>query len=329
VDHPSAAPVATVVVVSWEGAHLLPACLESLRQQTVPHTVLVVDNGSTDGTEELLAERFPEVVVVQTGANLGFSGGAQAGLDAATTPYVALLNNDAVADPGWLDALVRCLDAHPEAAAVTSRMLLQDTDPPLLNNTGVVLLDTDYGADRDLRADAATRLEPDSVFGFSGGAALLRLAAVRAVGGFPRRFFLYYEDTDLSWRLRLAGWEIRYEPRAVVHHAHSATVDQASDRFAFFNERNRLLMLTRCAPAARALRALLRFLLTTASLTVSRWRGRAVPDRPVFDPRLRLRVLGSAHPVGDPALGRRAGAARLRSPVLGGPAADPGVQREA
>ena len=286
-------PEATVIVVTWQGAHLLPACLESLRRQTVPHSVTVVDNGSTDGTEELLADRFPEVHVVQTGANLGFAGGVQAGLDAAVTPYVALLNNDAVAEPGWLAALVQAAEAHPEAAAVTSRMLLQDTDPPLLNNTGVVLLDTDYGADRDLRADAGSRSDPDSVFGFSGGAALLRLDAVRSVGGFPTRFFLYYEDTDLSWRLRLAGWDIRYEPAAVVHHAHSATVDQTSDRFAFFNERNRLLMLTRCAPAPRVLRALVRFMLTTGSLTLTRLRRHPVPDRPVFDPRLRLRVLGS------------------------------------
>jgi hypothetical protein len=293
VPEQSAAPVATVVVVTWQGAHLLAACLESLRRQTVPHSVTVVDNGSTDGTEELLADRFPEVRVVQTGANLGFAGGVQAGLDAAATPYVALLNNDAVAEPGWLAALVGAAEAHPEAAAVTSRMLLQDTDPPLLNNTGIVLLDTDYGADRDLRADAGSRSDPDSVFGFSGGAALLRLDAVRSVGGFPTRFFLYYEDTDLSWRLRLAGWDIRYEPAAVVHHAHSATVDQTSDRFAFFNERNRLLMLTRCAPAPRVLRALVRFLLTTGSLTLTRLRRHPVPDRPVFDPRLRLRVLGS------------------------------------
>jgi GT2 family glycosyltransferase len=290
---PAGSPATTVVVVTWQGAHLLPACLESLRRQTVPHTVVVVDNGSTDGTEGLLAERFPEVVVVQTGANLGFAGGAQAGLEAADTPYVALLNNDAVAEPDWLAALVAALDQRPDAAAVTSRMLLQDTAPPLLNNTGVVLLDSDYGADRDLRADATTRLSPDSVFGFSGGAALLRRDAVESVGGFPQPFFLYYEDTDLSWRLRLAGWDIRYEPAAVVHHAHSATVDQTSDRFAFFNERNRLLMLTRCAPAPRVLRALLRFGLTTASLTVSLLLRRPVPDRPVFDPRLRLRVLAS------------------------------------
>jgi GT2 family glycosyltransferase len=293
VGEPSGAPVATVVVVTWQGAHLLPDCLESLRRQTVPHTVLVVDNGSTDGTENLLAARFPEVTVVQTGANLGFAGGAQTGIEAARTPLVALLNNDAVADPGWLAALVRHLESEPGCAAVTSRILLQGGDPPRLNNTGVVLLEDDYGADRDLRADAGTRPEPGPVFGFSGGAALLRRSAVEAVGGFARPFFLYYEDTDLSWRLRLAGWEIRYEPDAVVHHAHSATVDQSSDRFAFYNERNRLLMLSRCAPAVRAIRAPLRFVLTTASLTVSRWRGRPVPRVPVFDTSLRLRVLVS------------------------------------
>jgi GT2 family glycosyltransferase len=293
VDRPTEGPVVTVVVVTWQGAHLLPACLDSLRRQTIPHAVVVVDNASTDGTTELLATRFPEVTVIQTGGNLGFAGGAQTGLEAARTPYVALLNNDAVAEPEWLAALVTHLEGHPEAAAVTSRMLLQGGDPPLLNNTGVVLLADDYGADRDLRAEPTTRLEPGPVFGFSGGAALLRRSAVEAAGGFPRPFFLYYEDTDLSWRLRLAGWEIRYEPRAVVHHAHSASVDQTSDRFAFYNERNRLLMLTRCAPARRAVRALLRFGLTTGSLVVSRRRGRPVPDVPVFRAGLRVRVLGS------------------------------------
>jgi GT2 family glycosyltransferase len=293
VDRPWEGPAVTVVVVTWQGAHLLPACLDSLRRQTMTHAVVVVDNASTDSTTELLAERYPEVSVVQTGANLGFAGGAQSGLEAAGTPYVALLNNDAVAEPDWLAALVTHLEKHPEAAAVTSRMLLEGTAPPLLNNTGVVLLDDDYGADRDLRAAPGTRPAPGPVFGFSGGAALLRRSAVEAAGGFPRPFFLYYEDTDLSWRLRLAGWEIRYEPAAVVHHAHSATVDQTSDRFAFYNERNRLLMLTRCAPPSRAARALLRFGLTTGSLAVSRRRGRPVPDVPVFRTGLRMRVLGS------------------------------------
>ena len=95
---------------------------------------------------------------------------------------------------------------------------------PLLNNTGVVLLPTDYGADRDLRADPAAGPSRTGVRVQRRRGAPAPLDAARAVGGFPARFFLYYEDTDLSWRLRLAGWDIRYEPAAVVHHAHSATV---------------------------------------------------------------------------------------------------------
>src|SRR4051812_34598132 len=117
-------PFVTVVVVSWQGRHLLPSCLASLRRQTFPHRVVVVENGSTDGTAEFLAAEHPDVRVLQTGANLGFAGGVAAGLEVVDTPYVALLNNDAEAEPGWLAALVACLEAHPGAGAATSRMLL-------------------------------------------------------------------------------------------------------------------------------------------------------------------------------------------------------------
>jgi GT2 family glycosyltransferase len=171
-------------------------------------------------------------------------------------------------------------------------MVLADR-PGVLNNTGVLLLPDGYGADRGYGRPADAQPDAEEVFGFSGGAAALRMSAVRSVGGFARRFFLYYEDTDLSWRLRLAGWTIRYEPRAVVRHLHSATVDQQSENFAFHNERNRLLTLLRCAPAGTALIAAARFLLTTASLTARRALGQQVPDVPTFRPRVRLRAFAS------------------------------------
>jgi GT2 family glycosyltransferase len=282
----------TVVVVTWQGAHLLPACLDSLRRQTLQHRLVVVDNASTDGTSDVLS-RYPEVTVVRTERNLGFAGGVDVGLRAAGTELVALLNNDATAEPRWLEELVTSAQEHPEAAAITSLMVLAGTRPPVTNNAGVVLLDSGYGTDRGYGLPVGALAEPEEVFGFSGGAALLRSSAVEAVGGFPRHFFLYYEDTDLSWRLRLAGWTIRYEPAAVVHHQHSATVDQQSDRFAFYNERNRLLMLVRCASAGVALSALGRFLVTTASLAVRRVTrpGRSLPANQRVP--LRLRVLAS------------------------------------
>jgi GT2 family glycosyltransferase len=279
----------TVVVVTWEGAHLLPPCLDSLRSQTLPHRVVVVDNASTDGTAELLAAR-PDVDVVRAPRNLGFAGGAQLGIDAADSEFVALLNNDAVADPRWLEELVAAARAHPDAAAVTALMLLAGQETPVVNNAGVVLLDTWYGADRGLGESPADVGGPCEVFGFSGGAALLRSSAVRGVGGFATEFFLYYEDTELSWRLRDAGWTIRFQPTAVVVHEHSATVDQRSRSFAYYNERNRLWTLFRRAPMRVALAALARFLVTTASLTVRPAPGGEAGVPWNLRPRLRLAV---------------------------------------
>jgi GT2 family glycosyltransferase len=284
----------TVLVVTYRGADLLPGCLDALRAQTRPHRLLVVDNASTDGTAALLASRYPEARVVRLPANAGFAGGVAAGLAGVDTEYVALLNDDAVPAPGWLEALVRAAAADERVAGVTSRLLLPGTRPARLNNAGVAVGRDGYGRDVGLgEPDGPPYDVPGEVFGFSGGAALLRVAPLRAVGGFPARFFLYYEDTDTAWRLRLAGWQIRYEPAAAVRHLHSASTDQRSASFAFHNERNRLLMLTRCAPAGLAARQVLRFPTTTASLAVKRAVRRPLPAGHQFRLGLRLRVLGS------------------------------------
>jgi GT2 family glycosyltransferase len=126
------------------------------------------------------------------------------------------------------------------------------------------------------------------VFGFCGGAALLRIAALRAVGGVPAEFFCYYEDTDTSYRLRLAGWTIVPVRTAIATHAHGASTNHGSRQFHLWNERNRLAMLIRCAPAWIAMRELARFAVITALLPIRR----RAPERLNFEIRLRLRVLG-------------------------------------
>lgn len=278
-------PDVTVLVVTWRARDFLAAALRALRDQTVEHELLVVDNASTDGTAAVLAE-FGEARVLRMPRNLGFAGGVAAGLPEVTTPWVALLNDDAVPSPDWLAEL---LAASPGRAAVTSRMLLPSGR---VNNAGVVLRANGYGADRGLGApDGSPWDVPGEVFGFSGGAALLSVEAVRAVGGFPARYFLYYEDTDTSWRLRLAGRTIGYAPDAIVRHAHSASADQSSTLFSFHNERNRLLMLVRCAPAGFAVRQLLRFGVTTGSLAAKRLLRRPLPPAAHFRVWVRLRVL--------------------------------------
>lgn len=282
-------PDVTVVVVTWQQRDLALRCLASLAEQTVPCRVLLVDNGSTDDTSEAVLAAYPSTDVLRLPANLGFAGGVDAAMAQLRTRFVALLNNDAVADPGWLAASLDAL-RDPRVAAATAKLLFDDGSGTV-NNTGVVLLATGYGADRGLGlADDERFADPVEVFGFSGGAAVLRTMAVRAVGGFAAEWFMYYEDTDLSWRLRLAGWRVVYAPGALVWHRHAASSDSASAFFAFQNERNRLLMLIRNAPVRTAVGGAGRFVLTTGSLVAKRLLRRDVPPAAVFDPRLRIGV---------------------------------------
>jgi hypothetical protein len=236
--------------------------------------------------------------VIHLPVNTGFAGGVAQALERVSTPYVALLNNDAAADPEWLATSIARLGADPRIGAVTARMLLWPQDgglspaPAVINNAGVILTPTLYGADRGSGAPDGPPFDSAcEVFGVSGGACVLRTEAVKRVGGIPSRFFLYYEDTDLSWRLRLAGWQCWYEPAAVVRHRHAASTDRNSERFAFYNERNRLLMLLRCAPVDVAVAATVRFGLTSGSLVIKRLLGRRVPQAWVFRGRLRMRVI--------------------------------------
>ena len=225
--------------------------------------MVVVDNASTDTTELLLAEQYPETAVVRLDANTGFAGGAQAGLATATTPYTAFLNNDAVAEPGWLAALVAELDTTPDIKAVTSRILLADNGR--INNAGGAVTRRGVGYDRGYgRADGPPFHDSVDVAAFCGAAAAVRTDEARRVGGFATDFFLYYEDTDLSWRLGRAGGRIRYVPSAAVRHRHSATSDQTSTSFAYYNQRNQLLMLLRNAPWTLVATSFARFVVVTA-----------------------------------------------------------------
>lgn len=287
-------PDVTVVVITHRGRDLLPACLDSLTAQSVPHRLLVIDNASTDGTAELLAARLAPGQVVRLDCNTGFAGGAAEALARVRTRFVALLNDDAQAAPEWLESLLQqAVSANPldrRVAAWTSVMVHSDK-PDVVQNAGAGLLDNGYGIDLLAGSPVGAAAVDTEVFGFCGGAALLRTAAVRAVGGFPAEFFLYYEDLDTSWRLRAAGWQIRRVSASRVSHAHSATSDRHSELFHRHNERNRLWCLIRNAPSTAATWGVVRFAVTTASLAARRALRQRVPDQPNLQPGLRLRVL--------------------------------------
>jgi GT2 family glycosyltransferase len=282
----------TVVVVTWRGREHVTACLDAVAAQTRPHRVLVVDNASDDGTSEVLAAHPSRPTVLRTETNLGYAGALAAALPQVVTEFTAWLNDDAAPAPDWLAELEAVLDADQGAGAVSPRLESVDGD---VQSIGVVLTTDGYGRDA---TDGA-------IFGFCGGAVLLRTRALAEVGGVPAGFFCYYEDTDTSWRLRLGGWTIRSAPDARVPHLHGASSRPGSASFHRWNERNRLFMLLRCAPSGVAARELVRFAAITAMLPIRRLRGREVPQAHNYHVPLRLRVLGDVFVKLLPLVGER------------------------
>lgn len=252
-----APPETSVIILNRNGRELLAPCLESVLAQEVQggFEVVCVDNGSDDGSGDLVRESFPGVRLVEAGRNLGFAAGNNLGLREATGRYIVLLNNDTRARPGFLAALRRRAASNPKAAAVTAKLLFA-ARPDVIQNAGVLLLDDGAGVDRGAgEPDSETYAAAAEVFGFCGAGALLRREALEDAGTFDEAFFMYYEDTDLSWRLRLRGWHILYEPAAIVEHVHAATTGEWSAFFTFHADRNRILMLLKNAPAGMVLRA--------------------------------------------------------------------------
>ena len=244
-------PGPAVVIPNWNGRRWLPGCLQALAtQERLPGEVIVVDNGSTDGSREYLRDAHPGVRVIALPANAGFARAANLGLEAAgaTTPFVALVNTDVELAPDWLARTEAALAAHPEAASVACKMVALD-DPGLIDDAGDVLRRDGVCEQRGRGTRDDGRLDaPGEVFGASAGAALYRVAAVRAAGGFDERYFAYLEDVDLALRLRLAGHTCRYEP-AVARHAGGGSSHQLPGAHRRLVARNTLVLVATYFPA--------------------------------------------------------------------------------
>ncbi len=385
-------PKVRAVVLNYNGGDTVLRCVEHVLATdwaTGDLEVVVVDNASSDGSDDAIERTFPSVRLLRSGANLGFPANNLAMGDLDDVDYVALVNNDAFVPPDWLTPLVETLEDDSKIGAACPKILFEPTfvemviesptfslsgtdqrrlavrvsgvevdgedcwrtsqfaegfwgpehgeddeslfqwtngqghlrvpvavngpdgsdgtmarirlaapmttdvvvrsgeskvrlhvfewpkwfDVPLsgrpfdvVNNAGGVVLDDGSGADRGfLQPDDGTYDEGVDVFSWCGAGVLLRRAYLRDVGLFDERFFMYYEDTDLSWRAQARAWRHRYVPESVIRHVHAATSVEGSAMFAHYVERNRLLVLLKNAPARLAIRAPLRFILSTAS----------------------------------------------------------------
>jgi len=420
-------PVVSVVTVNYNGAHLLGELLRSLEQQTYENLeVIVVDNGSTDGSLELLTRDFPGVRVVRQTKNSGFAGGNNAGIRAAAGELVALVNNDTAAAPTWLEELVQTALEDPQIAAVGSKILFfqpflpvrlrvatfdaaavtggrdprqlglvfgeasafigceyhkpifkegfygaetldgepvrwtmgdataylpigaqegpatlrlltaggehapprrfrveigatevatVDTAPGLrehlievppeavererfdvINNAGTALSEEGEAEDRGIfEPDRGQYDRAEDVEAVCGAAVLFRRSALDRVGLFDRDFFMYYEDTDLSWRLRASGYRLRYQPRSTIRHLHAASSVEWSPLFTFHTARNKILMIVKNGGPKAVLRAYAAELRCIIGLSRQVWRSWRSPGaaRARQELAIRLRVHSS------------------------------------
>jgi len=240
-------PSVTLVVPSFNGRDLLAATLPSVLSQGTE--VLVVDDGSADGTAIYLREEWPDVRVLELSENVGVAAALNRGVAQTVTEFVALLNNDVELAPGWLEPLLATLRAHPAAACATGKLLRYD-DRARIDAAGDVLLRSAAVINRGAgELDRGQYDRAEAVFGACAGAALYRRAAFDAVGPFDEAYFAYLEDVDWAMRAQLVGLGARYEPAAVAFHMGGATTRRRQDYYGRLQRRNQLLLVAKTFPA--------------------------------------------------------------------------------
>jgi GT2 family glycosyltransferase len=243
-------PTVAAIILNWNGRDHLAACLPSLFAQTYRNfEVIVVDNGSTDGSQDWLRAHYPQVRLIENPTNRGFAAANNQAIRTTQAEYIVLLNNDTIADPGWLAALVDAAESDPAIGMVAAKMLLASS-PGIIDSAGIAIdrAGIAWGREGGRPDQPATNGAPVEVFGASGGAVLYRRALLNDIGLFDEAFFAYLEDVDLAWRAQWAGWRALYAPSAVVWHHHSATGNRIPHFKSRLLGRNKVWLLAKNYP---------------------------------------------------------------------------------
>jgi GT2 family glycosyltransferase len=274
---------ASIIIPNYNGLRFLPVCLDALGAQTYPAScteIIVVDDASTDGSPDFVRERYPNVRVLALERNGGMAVACNAGAAAARGDLLVMLNNDTEVEPGWLAALVAAAQAHPRAGAIASKMLLFDRRDTL-HSAGDVMGADGIPRNRGVwqRDEGQYDAGPD-VFGACGGGVAYRREAWQAAGGFDERLFMYLEDVDLAWRLRLLGWKAVFAPDARLYHHVSAT--GGGTLASYYTGRNTIWVIAKDMPGPLIRRNFGRILRGQWRVTrdaLRAWRGEAARTR--------------------------------------------------
>lgn len=213
----------TIIIPNYNGKHFLAPCLDSLSKQSCPDfKVLIVDNASTDGSLEYLQENYPDIEVISLKENIGFSGAVNAGIKAADTPYVILLNNDTVSDEHYVEQMIKAMESSPRYFSVSSKMI-QMYRPELIDSAGDLYTVLGLGVCQGKDYPITHYNKFSSVFSACAGAAIYRRDVFEEIGYFDESFFAYLEDMDIGYRAMIYGYQNMYCPQAVVYHVGSGT----------------------------------------------------------------------------------------------------------
>ena len=230
--------LATVIIVNWNGRHLLPDCLKSLQEQKFKKfKTIIVDNGSSDGSIEWVYRYHPEVRVIPLASNKGFCAANNVGYRLVKTKYVALLNNDAVAHPLWLGSLVDALEKNSLAGFAASKILNYDK-PETIDRAGDSYTHAGVGLLRGRGRPFHAYEKQEWIFGACAAAALYHKRMIDEIGFFNEDFFLLHEDVDLSFRAQLKGYRCLYVPEATVYHKTSSSIIRDSHISIYYGHRN-------------------------------------------------------------------------------------------
>lgn len=237
----------SIIIVNWNGIHLLKGCFDSVFNQTFKDfEVILVDNGSTDGSLEYVANAFPDVRVIPLPVNRGFTGGNNEGFRQSNGSFIVLLNNDASIQEDWLERMVAVMDSDAGLGSCASKIVIDGTD--LLDSAGDLFTTSFTGTKLGELQKAGDFNKPRFVAGPCAAAAIYRRDMLEQIGFFDDDFFLNHEDTDLNLRAWLAGWRCLFIPDAVAYHKVSSSIGTLSDTSVYYFARNSLWVWIKNVP---------------------------------------------------------------------------------
>jgi len=256
----------SVIILNYNGKDYIEECLDSVLDQTYePLEIIVVDNASNDSSLEIIKEKYSsKIKLIESNTNLGFAGGNNLALDYTKGEFIALLNNDAVADRRWIEEFMSAVNRCDGTFGMWASKILFYDDREIIDTAGHLIYPDGLNRGRGKgEKDKGQYDKEEEVFFPSGCAAIYRKEMLDIIGFFDPDFFAYGDDTDLGMKARIAGWKCIYVPKSVVYHHSSAASGKYSPLKAYLVERNRLWVLIKYFP--------LRYILLSPFYTVLRW----------------------------------------------------------